>query len=172
MTIETKRYADLKEVRTSYRPKSNLMSPGLKRAREPFRFRNALTGLILAGFAVGVWGYSISAVKQDVFDDIDDEARELTKSGKSADVVSLEDEQKTKNPSAASTTSQIITPSPSLPPTASAPPSIPSTIVTAPQVPLPAIAPRGILAKYLNRRHPWLLDPKQKTLVWGAPPIN
>ena len=53
------------------------MSPGLQRARAPFRLRNALTGVVLAGFAVGVWAYSIGAVKQDVFDDVDEEARAL-----------------------------------------------------------------------------------------------
>ncbi len=53
------------------------MSPGLQRAREPFRLRNAITGVLLAGFTVGVWAYSIGAVKQDVFDDVDDEARAL-----------------------------------------------------------------------------------------------
>ena len=48
------------------------MSPGLKRAREPFRIRNAVVGVGLFAFAVGVWAYSISAVKQDVFDDVDE----------------------------------------------------------------------------------------------------
>ena len=35
-------------------------------------------GLTLGAFAVGIWAYSISAVKQDVFDDIDDEARAMS----------------------------------------------------------------------------------------------
>lgn len=60
------------------------MSVSLKRAREPYRIRNALTGLLLAGFAVGVWAWSISSVKQDVFDDVDEEARELIKARDSA----------------------------------------------------------------------------------------
>jgi cytochrome c oxidase assembly factor 3 len=64
------------------------MSPGLKRARDPYRVRNAITGLILASFGVGVWAYSISAVKQDVFDDVDEEARTLAR------VVSVEEEKK------------------------------------------------------------------------------
>jgi cytochrome c oxidase assembly factor 3 len=54
------------------------MSAGLKRAREPYRVRNAITGLTLAAIGVGIWAYSISAVKQDVFDDVDDEARALS----------------------------------------------------------------------------------------------
>ncbi|TCD67269.1 hypothetical protein EIP91_000346 [Steccherinum ochraceum] len=72
-------YISRKEVNTSYRPKNNLMSPGLQRARLPFRARNAITGLTLAGFVTGVWAYSISAVKQDDFSDIDEEARALAK---------------------------------------------------------------------------------------------
>lgn len=53
------------------------MSPGLLRARAPFRVQNAITGLVLAGFATAVWAYSIRAVKQDDFSDVDDEAREM-----------------------------------------------------------------------------------------------
>jgi len=33
--------------------------------------------MIVAAFGIGVWAYSISAVKQDVFDDVDEEARVL-----------------------------------------------------------------------------------------------
>lgn len=54
------------------------MSPGLRRAREPYRVKNAIMGLTLGAFAVGIWAYSISAVKQDVFDDIDEEARTMS----------------------------------------------------------------------------------------------
>ncbi len=54
------------------------MSPGLQRAREPYRVKNALLGLTLGAFAVGVWAYSISAVKQDVFDDVDEEVAALS----------------------------------------------------------------------------------------------
>lgn len=45
-------------------------SEGLKRARKPFRLRNALTGMAILSFVAGVYGYSISAVKQDDFSDI------------------------------------------------------------------------------------------------------
>ncbi|KAL7007239.1 hypothetical protein EMMF5_003078 [Cystobasidiomycetes sp. EMM_F5] len=48
------------------------MSPGLKRARAPFRFRNALTGLAIVGFVTAVYTYSISAVRQDDFSDLPD----------------------------------------------------------------------------------------------------
>lgn len=45
-------------------------NPGLLRAREPFRFRNALTGAVILSFVTGVYFYSISAVKQDDFSDV------------------------------------------------------------------------------------------------------
>ena len=54
------------------------MSPGLHRAREPYRVKNAIMGLTLGAFAVAIWAYSINAVKQDVFDDIDEEARAMS----------------------------------------------------------------------------------------------
>lgn len=56
------------------------MSPGLQRARAPFRFRNAFTGGILASFAIGVWAYSLSAVAQDDFSDVDEEAKAISAS--------------------------------------------------------------------------------------------
>jgi cytochrome c oxidase assembly factor 3, fungi type len=57
------------------------MSPGLMRAREPYRAKNAVTGLAIGSFIVGVWLYSMSAVKQDNFDDVDEEARAMVKAG-------------------------------------------------------------------------------------------
>jgi len=53
------------------------MSPGLQRARAPYFARNAITGFVLGAFGVGVYAYSISAVKQDIFDDVDEEARAM-----------------------------------------------------------------------------------------------
>jgi cytochrome c oxidase assembly factor 3 len=63
------------------------MSTGLMRAREPYRAKNALTGLVIGSFIVGVWLYSMSAVKQDNFDDVDEEARAMVRAG----VKTLED---------------------------------------------------------------------------------
>ncbi|KAH9179572.1 hypothetical protein EDB89DRAFT_1922065 [Lactarius sanguifluus] len=57
------------------------MSRGLLRAREPYRVKNAITGLAISSFAVGVWLYSMRAVKQDNFDDVDEEARAMVMSG-------------------------------------------------------------------------------------------
>jgi len=42
-------------------------SPSLARARKPFRIGNAAIGVALLGFVIGVYTYSIAAVKQDDF---------------------------------------------------------------------------------------------------------
>ncbi|KAI0005129.1 Oxysterol-binding protein-domain-containing protein [Russula compacta] len=57
------------------------MSAGLIRAREPYRVKNTFTGLAIGSFVVGVWLYSMSAVKQDNFDDVDEEARAMARAG-------------------------------------------------------------------------------------------
>ncbi|GAA99911.1 uncharacterized protein L969DRAFT_46850 [Mixia osmundae IAM 14324] len=59
-------------ARRSYFGRSGYsMSQGLQRARAPFRFRNTLTGMALAGFITSVYYYSISAVKQEDFSDVE-----------------------------------------------------------------------------------------------------
>ncbi|KIJ69881.1 hypothetical protein HYDPIDRAFT_104531 [Hydnomerulius pinastri MD-312] len=144
------------------------MSPGLMRAREPFRLRNAITGFILAGFGVGVWAYSISAVKQDDFTDVDEEAKEMMKGRGSLGVAgpgpatpsNMLSTSADADATALSTTasaSQVITPS--------QPSPIPSSRSSD-------VTPRGILAPVLDRTFPRLLDPTRKTLVWGAPPLD
>ncbi|KAG9015858.1 hypothetical protein FRB93_012423 [Tulasnella sp. JGI-2019a] len=80
---------------STYRPKGYGISPSLARARAPFRIQNAVTGFTLVGFAVSVWAYSIYAVKQENFDDIDFEALNTTVEEK-AKRISLEDELKAK----------------------------------------------------------------------------
>ncbi|KAF8646403.1 hypothetical protein AX16_007268 [Volvariella volvacea WC 439] len=172
------------------------MSPGLKRAREPYRLRNAITGLALGLFSVGVWAWSISAVKQDQFDDIDDEARELIKSREQASSSASTSGTSNKEvvggsgvgtgttgvvrigsgatgaDSARSTSreddavldavSVVVSPPIPLPPPTSEPVNGGPTIITP---------PRGIL-QHLDARFPRLLDPKTKTVVWGAPPLD
>ncbi|KAN0097211.1 hypothetical protein V8E55_001657 [Tylopilus felleus] len=137
---DSDRYLSRKEVSKSYRPRSYVMSPGLLRARAPFRIQNALTGLVLAGFATAVWAYSIRAVKQDDFSDVDDEAREMMKGRESAaspDVGASSEPGLSEGPDVGARTQ-----------------------------------PRGVLAPWLDRTSPTLLDPTRKTLVWGAPPID
>ncbi|KAI9068449.1 hypothetical protein FKP32DRAFT_1587652 [Trametes sanguinea] len=152
-------YVDRKTARQSYRPR-NLMSPGLQRAREPFRFRNAITGILLAGFAVGVWAYSIGAVKQDVFDDVDEEARAIMAgsgiqkaANGAAESRGVADAGLDLNHPAALAQSVAT----------DAPPETKTA---------PSAAPRGILPPLLEHRFPSLLDPSSRTLVWGAPPLD
>lgn len=125
------------------------MSPGLRRARAPFRFRNALTGVALGAFAVGIWAYSISAVKQDVFDDIDDEARAL-QAGRHA---SASRDQVTVGSVA----------SHPVPQPASPPADVPAAV---------SIPPRKGILRHLESRFPNLLDPHSKTFVFEAPPLD
>lgn len=151
--MANEQYISKKTVAASYRPRSSLMSPGLQRARAPFRLRNAITGLILAGFGVGVWAYSISAVKQDDFSDVDEEARALMLAGPPTIVeevvkVPVMDEAKVVATQALS--------------------SVP---VEAKETTMPSIH-RGLLVPILERRFPRLLDPSRKTLIWGAPPVD
>ena len=133
------------------------MSPGLKRAREPYRFKNAVSGLILGGIGVGIWAYSISAVKQDVFDDVDEEARELRESG--VTLRSLEDEERDRKAAAARAHIEKL-----------------NLEKIVENVPLPPVvnptARRGLLAEILDAWHPTVLDPKRKTVVWGAPSVD
>lgn len=133
------------------------MSPGLQRARAPYRVQNALMGITLGAFGIGVWAYSISAVKQDVFDDVDEQARELREAG--VVLKSLEDEEKDRRRAAAGSHSEefIGTVNES---NGSGAPAIPNS---------PPVATRGLLANALSQH---LLDPERKTLVWGAPPVD
>lgn len=169
-------YISKKAVAASYRPRSyvrpsvepfylrknasltrnnpQVMSPGLQRARAPFRFRNAITGIILAGFGVGVWAYSISAVKQDDFSDVDEEARTLMRTGTSGAAAAEEVKATVMDEAKVGTVE--------------APNRVPVEVTTATVV----SRPRGVLVPTLERRFPRLLDPSRKTLVWGAPPVD
>lgn len=65
------------------------VSPGLARARRPFRVQNLLVGGAILGFTFFVYGWSIRAVKQDDFSDIESpsEAAKLT-------IKTIEEEEK------------------------------------------------------------------------------
>ncbi|KAG6900429.1 hypothetical protein C0993_010817 [Termitomyces sp. T159_Od127] len=151
---DSSHYIDQKTVNASYRPKAGVMSAGLKRARAPYRVKNALTGIGLGAFAVGVWAYSISAVRQDVFDDVDEEARAMARTGivneaskaeEIAQPIGVSQSQPIKtSPTVATNTSISSAPSPQC---------------------------RGLL-RHLDSRFPRLLDPETKTYVWGAPPVD
>ena len=144
------------------------MSPGLLRARAPFKFRNAITGVTIAALVVGVWAYSIAAVKQDSFADVDEEAKILSASGSTQNITSIEDEERAK----AATITSVHTPSTSTGTSLVSPqPPVAGTHVVTP---LPGLEPRprGILAPLLDRRYPRLLDPASKTFIWGAPSVD
>ncbi|KAF8961068.1 hypothetical protein BDZ97DRAFT_1664914 [Flammula alnicola] len=150
-------YIDRKEAQKSYRPVAGSMSPGLKRAREPYRLKNALLGITLGAFAVGIWAYSISAVKQDVFDDVDEEVQVLASTSTSQGVVST---------SAKEEQPIVVVP-------ASTPAALKDSIILKEvgAVEAQAKSTRGVLQR-LEHKLPWLLDPKGKTLVWGAPSVD
>ena len=98
-------YLSRKEVNRSYRPRNyvGLTSsiplairvhvhrrrrrsyPQASNARAPFRLQKVLTGVVVTGFATAVWAYSIRAIKQDDFSDVDEEAREMMKGKMSLD---------------------------------------------------------------------------------------
>lgn len=125
------------------------MSPGLKRAREPYRVKNAIMGLTLGAFAVGIWAYSIHAVKQDVFDDVDEEARAMSATRSS----------ETMGVSSEATGSRAVLP------------ASPAILEEVAKAKTKSTSRRGVL-HYLDKRLPWLLDPETKTLVRGAPPLD
>ncbi|KAK4058788.1 hypothetical protein OIO90_000234 [Microbotryomycetes sp. JL221] len=58
-------------ARATYHPGGYGVSEGLVRARRPFRTSNAITGVVIMGFAVSVYLYSIRAVSQDDFSDVE-----------------------------------------------------------------------------------------------------
>ena len=137
------------------------MSPGLQRAREPYRVKNALLGLALGAFAVGVWAYSISAVKQDVFDDVDEEVAALSAVSKSKLTTTGE-----------SITDQVTSPKASASDVSTVSAEAADALAEAAGVRAAISRPlRGILPP-LDKYLPGLLDPERKTLVWGAAPVD
>jgi cytochrome c oxidase assembly factor 3, fungi type len=149
------------------------MSPGLKRARQPFFLRNLLTGVVLAGFSVGVWAYSIGAVKQEDFTDIDEEAKALrAQQQQQQQVHDGVKETEKRVAEAVSTFGEA-----ELSPQSTSPPASPVSRVVAADVKAGAVTaagrpPRGVVASLLWERYPGMFDPKTKTLVWGAPPVD
>jgi len=121
------------------------MSSGLLRARQEYRVPNALTGFTLALFIGAVWAYSIRAVKQENFDDIDQQARQMA--------VQPSPSASARAPSAKVDREMTAVSQPS------------GLYIEATH----ADAPRGLLPRLLPLRH---LDPVHSTLVWGAPPID
>ncbi|TFK55401.1 hypothetical protein OE88DRAFT_1651696 [Heliocybe sulcata] len=147
-------YVNRKAAERSYRPKGYGMSPGLKRARAPYRTRNALTGIIIGAFATGIWWYSMRAVDQDALDDVDEQAKAL------AEERALNAPRTSEKAMNAQETSVV-----------AATASDPTPVLVPPALAL-SPAPRGLIGRYLDSRFPRLLDPRTKTFVWGAPPVD
>ncbi|KAG8964334.1 hypothetical protein FRC03_001896 [Tulasnella sp. 419] len=151
----------------SYRPHGYGMSQSLQRARAPFRARNLITGGLLMGFAVSVWAYSISAVKQENFDDIDAEVLSASFNAEQSKKLSIEDEKKLMDKAealggvAAEVVESRVLASKELVEKKETSSGLPTNT-----------SQRGILPRVLGTRFPQLLHPDSKTLVWGAPPVD
>ncbi|MCJ1229180.1 hypothetical protein MMC12_005845 [Toensbergia leucococca] len=56
--------------RSSYYDKNYRQTAALIRARQPYLVRNILTGSAIFAFAIGVYAFTINAVAQDDFSDV------------------------------------------------------------------------------------------------------
>ncbi|KIM21942.1 hypothetical protein M408DRAFT_333154 [Serendipita vermifera MAFF 305830] len=155
-------YIDRNKAMASYRPKGYGISPGLRRARRPFILVNLLTGSLISLFAVGVWAYSIRAVRQDVFDDVDEEAKALTKEMKMA-VQTVEEkgrlvEEKLKVIANERTTKSLAS-------------SMKAAVAANAKATASGSERRGVMPLLGMHNPGWVYDPS-KSLVWGAPPVD
>ncbi|KAJ7784156.1 hypothetical protein B0H16DRAFT_1356149 [Mycena metata] len=159
---DSDRYVSRKEARASYW-KNGRMSPGLLRARRQYRMPNALVGGTVLAFVVGVFWYSMAAVKQEVFDDLDDDAKERAILEARRGALSVEEEKRAMVAAAAQANTSTTAPKLS---------DRARNITIPPPASRDAPERRGVLVTLLDGRFPWLLDPTRKTLVWGAPPVD
>lgn len=56
--------------RSSYYKPDYTQSAALIRARRPYLFKNTITGISIASFAIGVFAFTLRAVGQESFDDV------------------------------------------------------------------------------------------------------
>ncbi|CAG7848675.1 SubName: Full=Uncharacterized protein {ECO:0000313/EMBL:CCA75201.1} [Serendipita indica DSM 11827] len=153
-------YVDRQKAADSYRPKGYGMSPGLRRARRPFLVSNIVTGSLIALFVTGIWAYSIRAVRQDVFDDVDEEARALTPELKRG-VETVEERARKVEEKLKAIASER---------TAKSTPSAVVNSLRGSTSLSSGDVQRGLLPK-LWKEHPAWYDPN-KPLVWGAPSVD
>ncbi|GAA6016910.1 hypothetical protein JCM11491_006910 [Sporobolomyces phaffii] len=139
-----------REAKQSYHPKGYGVSEGLKRARAPFRTRNAIVGLGLSGFMFSVYLYSIRAVAQDDFADLQAPTEEQRRN-----TVSIEDERRNRELLKGQ---QLDVAAP--PVAASASPLVPAQARPA---------ANGIFARL---RDTFGGRGSDSQLVWGAPPVD
>ncbi|WVQ82843.1 hypothetical protein IAT38_004978 [Cryptococcus sp. DSM 104549] len=156
------------QVNDSYRPNGYGMSPSLIRARQPFLFTNRLIGGTIIAFVIGVYTYSISAVKQDDFSDVEDLLPPLEERSK---LRSIEDDIREGR----------IHPGTSHPgPSATGTPSAPSKGVPFPDDTIAqaaaSVSSQGWGIKRLSDidwiKKRGLVDGKGNVLVWGAPDVD
>ncbi|KAF9266212.1 hypothetical protein L218DRAFT_956581 [Marasmius fiardii PR-910] len=177
------KYVDPRKAENSWRPKSGSMSPGLRRARQPYLVKNTITGVLLGTFAVGVYAYSIRAVKQDDFDDIDEAAKaklEKEREERERDrimrgVLSLDEEKEVMEKAATAVINRTRAGTSAIAGLGDmdVARTMVDEIITEHVTPTTTWRQRGILVgSRVDKRFPWLLDPIGKTLVWGAPPID
>jgi cytochrome c oxidase assembly factor 3 len=157
------------------------MSPGLKRAREQYRVKNALLGVAIFGVAGGIWAWSISAVKQDTFEDLDEEARALARpatatGAKDAAGLSAPLTSGVPMTPGGGASSTIVTGGANMTSlqTGATPLGVVAAVKDHAQSVTTSIQrqPRGLLAPLLARFLPAALDPNSRTLVWGAPTVD
>ncbi|KAL2129094.1 hypothetical protein VTI74DRAFT_8257 [Chaetomium olivicolor] len=56
--------------RSTYYDSRYRQSPALIRARRPYLVKNAVVGLSISAFAIGIYAYTIHAIGQDEFEDV------------------------------------------------------------------------------------------------------
>jgi cytochrome c oxidase assembly factor 3 len=112
---------------------------------------------------VGVWAYSISAVRQDVFDDVDEEVAVLSAGSKPTTPAAAGGSTIGKSVQSSSTASvPAVSAEGALAETASSRAGDSQHVI------------RGILPPLEKHLPGWfkLLDPERKTLVWRAPAVD
>lgn len=152
-----------RQARATYHPGGYGVSEGLKRARRPFRTRNFITGGVITAFAFSVYMYSIRAVAQDDFSDLDqpvsEEQRRLARS--------IEDERRERE----AVVADRLAVRPGAPLAASSAPvsaTAPGAVVAGTPAP-DAVAQASVLERLRGAFGGRGTDSR---LVWGAPPVD
>ncbi|VDB97088.1 unnamed protein product [Peniophora sp. CBMAI 1063] len=151
VAMKQEAWINWRTAQKSYRNRSGArmgMSPGLLRARQQYTVKNALTGTAIAAFIVGVYFYSIQAVKQETFEDVDEEARAM-----------FAENRRVAGEAKDAAMAKAVATSPAA--------VVPEKLAAAPSTP----TRRGVLSPVLEKV-PGLLDPQRKTIVWGAPSVD
>ncbi|KIK53293.1 hypothetical protein GYMLUDRAFT_49473 [Collybiopsis luxurians FD-317 M1] len=182
-----RKYIDPKRAARTWRPSAGVMSPGMRRARAPFLLRNTITGILLGTFVVSVYTYSIRAVKQDDFGDIDAEAKaqreaertqrieKMRKDTASATVLTVGEEKNVMERAAQAVAKDINIATMGVGGLVSDETSglrASQGLVPAESEVRESNGRRGVLVGILEKTFPSALDPTRKTLVWGAPDVD